>query len=55
MWQVMHWLDGMLRVNWWRIGCAFSLFEIIGSPVKLRPWLPYFDHQPELVGERSLA
>jgi hypothetical protein len=55
MWQEMHWLEGMLRVNWCLIGCAFSRFEIIGSAVKLRPWLPYLDHQPELVGDLSLA
>jgi hypothetical protein len=37
MWHVMHWLEGMLRVNWCLMGWPFSRFEIIGSAEKLNP------------------
>jgi hypothetical protein len=40
MWQVMHWLEGMLRVNLCAMGWPFSFFEIIGSGLKDRPWFP---------------
>ena len=55
MWQFMHWLDGIERVNWCEIGWPRSFLFIVGSPLKLRPWLPYLEYQPEFVGERSFA
>ena len=33
MWQTMHWLEGMERVNWCLIGCPDSFFGMVGSTV----------------------
>ena len=45
----------MARVNWCVIGWPRSSLRMALSAVKLKPWLPYFEYQPESVGERSFA
>ncbi len=35
MWQTMHWLEGMARVNWCRMGWPGWLCGIVGSTVWL--------------------
>ncbi len=55
MWQVMHWLDGMARVNSWRKGWPERSRGMVASPLCVRPRLPKAAYGPECAGERSLA
>jgi hypothetical protein len=42
MWQIMHWLVGIWRVNSCLIGCPGSFFGIVGSICCEVPMLPAF-------------
>ena len=40
IWQTMHWLEGMPRVNWCLMGCPDWFFGMVGSMVALNPEWP---------------
>ena len=54
-WQTMHWLEGIARVNEWRIEWSDSFWEIVGSEVTVYPMFPYLAYGPGVVDERSFA